>query len=352
MPATRTRPRTRARTDSAAVTPLSELRSSETSLTEAQRATIVRQAMAMIDGLYVHLPLKRAMHATDPMQRLRLLAQRLPSLSERQFHDELIDVFTDLRDLHTNYVLPAPFAERTAVLPFLVEEHTQQGRLRYLVTKVASSVTAPEFGPGATVTSWNGIAFDRAVELNADRQAGSNLDARRARGLEAMTIRWLGMSPMPDEDWVIVGYTGLDGEAREFRFDWQVLGPDPGPDGVDPTDARNPAARQLGIDARFEAVRRAKKRLFNPDAVELEEATMRSRGPRPLRSIQRRGGPAPPRPTARPTPRPCPTCSRSAPSTAPAGRTATSASGRSPSRTTDRSSTSSSASPACSPRRA
>ena len=114
MPATRTRPRTRARTDSAAMTPLSELRSSETSLTEAQRATIVRQAMAMIDGLYVHLPLKRAMHATDPMQRLRLLAQRLPSLSERQFHDELIDIFTDLRDLHTNYVLPAPFADRTA----------------------------------------------------------------------------------------------------------------------------------------------------------------------------------------------------------------------------------------------
>ncbi len=259
------------------MTPLSELRSSETSLTEAQRATIIRQAMAMIDGLYVHLPLKRAMHATDPMQRLRLLAQRLPTLSERQFHDELIDIFTDLRDLHTNYVLPAPFADRTAFLPFLVEEHTQQGRLRYVVTKVASSVTAPEFGPGVTVTSWNGIAFDRAVELNADRQAGSNLDARRARGLEAMTVRWLGMSPMPDEDWVIVGYTGLDGEAQEFRFDWQVLGPDPAPDGVDPTDARNPAARQLGIDARFEAVRRAKKRLFNPDAVELEETTMRER---------------------------------------------------------------------------
>ncbi len=331
------------------MTPLSELRSSETSLTEAQRATIIRQAMAMIDGLYVHLPLKRAMHATDPMQRLRLLAQRLPTLSERQFHDELIDIFTDLRDLHTNYVLPAPFADRHRVPAVPRRGAHAAGRLRYVVTKVASSVTAPEFGPGVTVTSWNGIAFDRAVELNADRQAGSNLDARRARGLEAMTVRWLGMSPMPDEDWVIVGYTGLDGEAQEFRFDWQVLGPDPAPDGVDPTDARNPAARQLGIDARFEAVRRAKKRLFNPDAVELEETTMRERA----RSRSARANGRRPR-TAEgpPTLRPCPTCSRSAPSMGPAGRTATSASGRSPSRTTDRSSTSSSASPACSPRKA
>jgi hypothetical protein len=128
-----------------------------------------------------------------------------------------------------------------------------------------------------TVTSWNGIAFDRAVELNADRQAGSNDDARRARGLEAMTVRWLGMSPPPDEDWVVVGYTDAAGQEQEFRFQWLVLGPDPAPNGVDPSDSRSTAARNLGIDARFEAVRRAKKRLFNPDAVALEWASRPSR---------------------------------------------------------------------------
>ena len=256
---------------------LADFRGTVGTLTPAQRATVVRQAMAMIDGLYVHLPLKRAMHATDPVQRLRLLAQRLPALSERQFHDELIDIFTDLRDLHTNYVLPAPFADKTAVLPFLVEEYVEKGKVRYLVTKVAQGVTAPGFVPGVTVTSWNGIAFDRAVELNADRQAGSNDDARRARGLEAMTIRWLGMSPPPDEDWVVVGYTDSAGQEQEFRFQWLVLGPDPAPNGVDPSDSRSAAARNLGIDGRFEAVRRAKKRLFNPDAVALEVASRPSR---------------------------------------------------------------------------
>jgi hypothetical protein len=256
---------------------LADFRSTVGSLTPAQRATVVRQAMTMIDGLYVHLPLKRAMHATDPIQRLRLLAQRLAVLSERQFHDEVIDIFTDLRDLHTNYVLPAPFADKTAVLPFLVEEYVEKGKVRYLVTKVAQGLTAPGFGPGVTVTSWNGIPFDRAVEVNADRQAGSNDDARRARGVEAMTIRWLGMSPPPDEDWVIVGYIDESGQEREFRFQWLVLGPDPSPNGVDPANARSEAARNLGIDARFEAVRRAKKRLFNPNAVALEVASLPSR---------------------------------------------------------------------------
>ncbi len=276
-PSTRRRSSARspARSTAASTVPLAEFRATAGTLTATQRATIVRQAMAMIDGLYVHLPLKRAMHATDPLQRLRLLAQRLPILSERQFHDELIGIFTDVRDLHTNYVLPAPFADKTAVLPFLVEEYVDKGHLRYLVTKVAQSVTAPGFEPGVTVTAWNGTAFDRAVEINADRQAGSNQDARRARGLEAMTIRWLGMSPVPDEDWVIVSYTDLAGTEQEFRFEWQVMGPDPAPNGVDPADPRSPAARRLGVDARFEAVRRAKKRLFNPKAMELEQASLR-----------------------------------------------------------------------------
>ncbi|HEX6786653.1 MAG TPA: S41 family peptidase [Acidimicrobiales bacterium] len=269
--------RSRAGASSGTTVTLADFRSTVGTLTPTQRATVVRQATAMIDGLYVHLPLKRAMHATDPIQRLRLLAQRLPALSERQFHDELIDIFTDLRDLHTNYVLPAPFADKTAVLPFLVEEYVDKGKVRYLVTKVAQGLTAPGFGPGVTVTSWNGIPFDRAVELNADRQAGSNDDARRARGLEAMTIRWLGMSPPPDEDWVIVGYIDGSGQEQEFRFQWLVLGPDLAPNGVDPSDARSAAARNLGIDARFEAVRRAKKRLFNPNAVALEVASVPSR---------------------------------------------------------------------------
>jgi hypothetical protein len=332
--------RSSAHTDSAGTIPLAEHRTAGGVLTPAERGTVVSQAMTMIDGLYVHLPLKRAMHATDPLQRLRLLSQHLATLSERQFHDELIDIFTDLRDLHTNYVLPSPFADQTAVLPFLVEEYVEAGKLRYLVTKVADGVTAPGFEAGVTVTAWNGIAFDRAVELNADRQAGSNLDARRARGLEAMTLRWLGMSPLPDEDWVIVGYVDLGGTTREARFDWQVLGPDPSPNGVDPADPKHPAARRLGVDARFEFVRRAKKRLFNPRAMEVEaaataRATAKTAKPRPkadntstmpdvfsFRSVDGPGGP-----------------------------TATCGSGRSPSTTTDPSSTSSRASSAWSPRK-
>ena len=58
----------------------------------------------------------------------------------------------------------------------------------------------PPFVSGAEVTHWNGTPIRRAIERNADRQGGGNLDARMARGLDALTIRALGQTAPPDED--------------------------------------------------------------------------------------------------------------------------------------------------------
>lgn len=238
-------------------------------LTTANRLRIVEQARVLIEQTYVHLPLKQAMHAVDPAQRLRLLERRLPALTERQFHDEMISIFTELRDLHTNYILPAPFQGKTAFLPFLVEEFFEGGEPRFMVSKVFAGFNHPTFAPGARIQHWNGIPIGRAVELNADRFAGSNEDARHARGLEALTIRPMGLSAPPDEGWVVVGYTA-GGVAREIRIDWLVFSPDPSPSGVDPNSGDDPAAWALGIDALTEETRRAKKRLFNPRAMTIE----------------------------------------------------------------------------------
>jgi hypothetical protein len=51
-------------------------------LSAAERQLVVDQALALIEHLYVHLPLKRAMHAVDPLQRLRLLKRHSPTFSE------------------------------------------------------------------------------------------------------------------------------------------------------------------------------------------------------------------------------------------------------------------------------
>jgi hypothetical protein len=241
-------------------------------LTAAERERIIDQALLLIESFYVHLPLKRAMHAIDPIQRLRLLRRRHAQLSERGFHDEMISVFTHLRDLHTNYVLPEPFRSRTAFVPFRLEEFFEGNKPRYVVTQVSPIVDDPNFKPGVIVTHWNNVPIDRAIELNADREAGSNVAARHARGLAAMTIRWMGMSLPPDEERVTVRYR--DGsQKRQIEFDWQVIRPDAPDSGVDVLGSFSELgdlARSLGVDAKVEAQRRALKLLFSPDSIRLE----------------------------------------------------------------------------------
>src|SRR6476646_191192 len=103
---------------------LKEAEKTTTSLSDMQ--LIVEQALILLEMFYVHMPLKRAMHAIDPVQRLRLLKYRLEQMSEKNkmdhldFHSEMTRIFTSLRDLHTNYFLPEPYNNKIAFLPFQI----------------------------------------------------------------------------------------------------------------------------------------------------------------------------------------------------------------------------------------
>ncbi|MCC7161021.1 MAG: peptidase S41 [Anaerolineae bacterium] len=234
------------------------------------RARVVDQAQLLLEQLYVHLPLKRAMHAVDPVQRLKLLRRRLGTLSELQFSREMLSIFTELRDLHTNYLLPDPFRNRTALLPFLIEEFYEDGTRKYMVSHVVQGFRHSWFKPGVVVTHWNGTPIERAVELNAENQMGSNPEARHARGVEAMTIRPLMMSIPPDEEWVMVRYLAKE-EPHDIRFQWRVLVPTYAPESLDPNSIGEIASYGLGYDALTETARRVKKTLFAPKALETEQ---------------------------------------------------------------------------------
>lgn len=106
-------------------------------LTLAERRRLIEQSAVLFRELYTHLPLKRAMHSIDPLQRLRLLEQRAAEPSIIEFHAELLDIFKELRDLHTNYSLPAPFGTQIAFLGILVEQYVENGQRKWMVSKVA-----------------------------------------------------------------------------------------------------------------------------------------------------------------------------------------------------------------------
>lgn len=256
---------------------LSTFLATTSTLTVEDRKLLVRQALVLIEQNYVHLPLKKAMHAIDPVQRLKLMLQELeltpPAAlpAETVFHREMTEIFTSTRDLHTNYLLPAPFSEMTAFLPFMVEDYIESGKRKYLVSHIAKGFGHPTFARGVELVSWNGIPIERAVMNNAQRYAGSNREAQHARGVSTLTTRALRIALPPDEGWVIVGYRTSTGDLAEIRIDWMVnpqLSSGDAGTGLGADDAK--IAHDLGLDLEHHLVQQMRKILFAPDALSAE----------------------------------------------------------------------------------
>ncbi len=272
-------------------------------LTDAQRRLVLDQAEILIGEVYAHLPLKRAMHAIDPLQALRLLRHRLGDLTETEFHVQLQRIFLGLRDLHTNYILPSRYAG-FAFLGIFLERCVVDGRTAYLVTKTYDHITGdPQLTAGVEVTHWNGTPIGLAVEANAAREAGSNKAAQLAQGLQNMTLRSINMSLPPDEDWVDVTYK-VDGATHETRVPWRVFesGAEvttPGTLPSLPTGVRAAANHLVGMDLRTELTRRVKRRLFAPASLKAAALpTQARRGARkPRATAPLAAGPVP---TSRP----------------------------------------------------
>jgi C-terminal processing protease CtpA/Prc len=230
------------------------------SLDWGERFDVLDAWVQVLDGLYAHLPLKRALYGFDPVRAIEHLRPQVPTLTDLQFHRELTTLINRLRDAHTQYTGPKTLKDAVATLPFLVEAFGPVQNPCYLVTKVnRDSVDDPHFEPGVTLEWWNGVPFDRAVDLHAEVETGGRPDARRARALESLTFRALGYSPPPDEQWVIIGYRDHANQAHEIRLDWRVVYP-----GRAPNASTGLATRtRHAINPAAEAVRRAKKLMFN-----------------------------------------------------------------------------------------
>ncbi len=236
-------------------------------LTPAEKQTVVATFCMLLEGLYAHLPQKRATYGQDPVQRLRALQQRLDGMEDTEFHRTMAEIVTELRDAHTRYLGPSAIQGRIAALPFLIERYVKDGVDRYIVSKIFTGepsqmeyFASRGFVPGVELTHWNGIGIDRAIDLYAARETGGRPDARRARALESLTLRPLRYALPPDEDWVDLSFVGTAGE-QTVRLEWGYVDMHDLPKA---SDACGMAEQAYAVDPLAEASRRVKKMLFSP----------------------------------------------------------------------------------------
>jgi hypothetical protein len=241
-----------------------------------ERLDIIDAWAQVLDGVYAHLPLKRALYGFDPIRAIEYLRQQVPSLTDLQFHRELTSLINRLRDAHTQYSGPQSIAGAVATLPFLVEAWGPADDRHYVVSKVSNRrlINDPHFTPGVTLTFWNGVPFDRAVDMHADSETGGRPDARLARALDSLTFRSLEYGPPPDEHWIDISYIDLKNRKREIRMPWRVVSPNRAPSA---SSQGGSARTRRGIDPAAEAVRRAKKLMFNATLWAEEQRATASR---------------------------------------------------------------------------
>jgi Peptidase family S41 len=252
-----------------------------------ERLDLIDAVERIIEGVYAHLPLKRARYCVDPIQRLRILRAQAGDFDDDGFHFALADILTRLRDAHTRYSGPGSLGGKVAVLPFLIEMIGATGAARYVVTRVGEGLPE-EFKPGVLLEYWNGVPIDRAVQRYSDNEVGGRPDSQRAWAVQTMTFRSLQFCPPPDEEWVIAGFrsAGSGGAAvgalREVRIPWRVIDAgttDPfAPDSGGRVDrnltARGAVRRQMAVNPAAAAVRRAKMMLFAPGALKGKQASV------------------------------------------------------------------------------
>ena len=240
-----------------------------------ERLDIIDALVQVIDGVYAHLPLKRALYGFDPIRALEHLRQQVPGLTDLQFHRELTTLINRLRDAHTQYSGPRSISGAVATLPFLVEAWGPAEDCHFVVSKVSNRglIDDPLFQPGVTLTFWNGVPFGRAVEMHAESETGGRPDARQARALDSLTFRSLEYGPPPDEHWVDISYIDLKKNSREIRMPWRVVCPNRAPSAAGHGGS---ARMHRAIDPAAEAVRRAKKLMFSA-ALWAEERAVSTR---------------------------------------------------------------------------
>ncbi|MBL8096199.1 MAG: hypothetical protein JNL73_18630 [Anaerolineales bacterium] len=274
---------------------LREVLTRENMLDLGARRRVVDQAIVLFESFYVHRPQKEAMHAVIPIQRLRLLRAALEALPDDTpaehlspdlaFHREMVAIFAAWRDLHTSYLLPRPYSQYLAFLPFMVEACQDEGRTGYVVTRLIGQPRPTDFVAGVELLNWNGVPIARAIERNGEGQAGSNPDAHVARGLYALTMRPLARSLPPDEDWVSVTYRNRRGTIREARFEWRALDltqDDTGPVGELAGVVRYRDVPDFGIDLQAALIQNARRHFFQSAPRKAAGRAARAAGPQIL----------------------------------------------------------------------
>jgi hypothetical protein len=204
---------------------LSEVRSKLKlpSLSNDEKVLIVDQASIIFEKFYVNLDHKKIKYNIDPVKDLRILKGKINELSEEEFHNEMIRIFTSVKDYHVNYYLPHPYKCYTSYAPIYFGPAGN---------KVAVSGFAPDYiislglenkiSLGDELVSFNGLNAIDAIKKENKLTSGSTVGADFILGTYALSYKSQEEYLFPEENEINVTLKKASGEIISVTVPWYV----------------------------------------------------------------------------------------------------------------------------------
>lgn len=195
-----------------------------------QKKLVLDQARTILTQIYINreVKIKDFGPTANPISYLNKIESELATISDESFHKQLSDIFFRLRDLHTLYYLPKPFACYQSFLPFGFKEVTAaNGKKVIAVATMRDDEQVLKFMPqpfrlkrGDIVTSCNGLSIEKAIEANMDRSLGANPSAARRKSIENLRFFEHDLDLLPETDSIKFEFQTSEGEKYKLEIPW------------------------------------------------------------------------------------------------------------------------------------
>ena len=175
--------------------------------TAAERELIAKQALFMVENLYVHreIKIKDFGAQVDPVPRLKDMLRRAASMSDADFHVAMQKIFLDLHDHHTNYSAPMPLLCSYVLAPLYFTDVYDGGSLKVIVKGQTTPLKdvaqeAATAKPGDELIAVNDKPIAGVLEDLKKLSGGANADAMVMGAIMNLTVLPLSEVPLPDQD--------------------------------------------------------------------------------------------------------------------------------------------------------
>lgn len=193
------------------------------------KKVVLDQAYLVMSEIFVHRDLKITNFGSeiDPLPLIRNLQEKADSLSDRDFHNELTNIFAKQNDLHTSYSYPKPYACYMSYLPFSFKEIIKRDGQKFIaVNKIVDTKEVIDLVPdlkvqiGDILVSYNGVSAYEAAQSWASHSSGANPPATHRRSINLLAYSSQRFAFLPQKDSVDLVLLNRLGKTYSVSIPW------------------------------------------------------------------------------------------------------------------------------------